>query len=245
MSTTRRIRSTNVGQLPTGSEKTELVQGMFDAIAPRYDLVNRIMSLGLDQHWRTLTVEALGLAPGALVLDLACGTGDLSRTALRRGYVVVGADLSAGMLAANHGGAPVTQANAAELPFPDACFDGIICGYALRNFTDLAACLREAARVVRPGGRIAVLEVSSPKRAVLRAGFKVWFEHVVPQVGALLSDRDAYRYLPASTAYLPEAHELRALFVMAGFSMVGRTLLQGGLSQMISATRAGMPPQAP
>jgi len=212
---------------------------MFDTIAPRYDLVNRVMTLGMDQGWRRVTVAALALAPGSVIVDLACGTGDLSALARRRGYRTVGADLSWGMLAANHSGAPLVQCDASRLPFTDGSVDGIVCGYALRNFTDLGASLAEAARVTRPGGRIAVLEVSSPEGTLLRAGYRIWFEHVVPAIGGALSDADAYHYLPRSTAYLPPEARLRRQFVDAGFSTVGRRPLQGGLSQLITATRSG------
>jgi len=226
--------------LPTGEAKTARVRSMFDAIAPRYDLVNRVITLGMDQGWRRSTVEALALAPHALLLDLACGTGDLSQMARRRGYRVIGADLSWGMLAASKRG-PVIQCDAARLPLASGSLDGVVCGYALRNFTDLAASLRESARVLRPGGRIAVLEVATPPKGLLRTGYRIWFERVVPLIGGFLSDPEAYRYLPRSTAYLPHEAELRRLFVEAGFSTVGRRLLYGGLSQLLTATRTGLP----
>ncbi len=229
-----------VAALPVGPAKTAKVRSMFDAIAPRYDMVNRIMTFGLDQGWRKTTVEALALPDGSVILDLATGTGDLSRMAENRHrHRVIGADLSWGMLAANTTGRPLVQTDAAHLPLASGSLDGVLCGYALRNFTDLAGSLGEAARVLRPGGRIAVLEVAAPPRGVMRAGYKVWFEHAVPVLGGLLSDKDAYHYLPKSTAYLPPANELRALFRQAGFSTVGHRLLHGGLSQLITATRAG------
>ena len=214
---------------------------MFDAIAPRYDLVNRLMTFGLDQSWRRTTVTALGLGTGSLILDLACGTGDLTRIAVGRGYRVIGADLSRGMLAANTTGAPLVHADTSELPFADASFDGLVCGYALRNFTELAPALEETARVLRPGGRIAILEVDAPTSPALRLGYKVWFEKVVPVLGGALSDKAAYDYLPRSTAYLPPGPELRRLLVSAGFSAVGIRPLAGGLSQMLVATRCGLP----
>lgn len=225
--------------LPAGGEKTARVRAMFDAIAPRYDLVNRLITFGLDQHWRHTAVAALGLAPGSTVLDLACGTGALGEVARRAGYRVVGADMSAGMLAKRRPPGGAAQCDAAALPFATATFDGVVCGYALRNFTDLAACIAEAGRVVRPGGRVAVLEVATPPNPLVRAGHAVWFRHAVPRIGALVSDPDAYRYLPDSVAYLPDEHGLRALFRDAGFSAVGRRLLQGGLSQLLTGTRAG------
>lgn len=227
--------------LPTGEAKTARVRSMFDAIAPRYDLLNRLITLGMDQRWRRATVRALGLPPGSLLLDLACGTGDLTLIAEGLGYRVVGSDLSAGMLARRRHRGPVVQADAARLGLVTGAFDGVVSGYALRNFTDLAACLAEAARVLRPGGRIAVLEVAAPRNRLVQAGFRVWFDRAVPLIGGLLSDREAYRYLPRSTAYLPEDAALRQLFRDAGFSTVGRRLLYGGLSQLLTATRTGMP----
>jgi demethylmenaquinone methyltransferase / 2-methoxy-6-polyprenyl-1,4-benzoquinol methylase len=220
---------------------------MFDAIAPRYDLVNRLITLGLDQHWRRRTVRALGLAPGSLVLDLACGTGALGELAVRDGYRVVGADMSPGMLAGRDrherqaGTFPAALADAAALPFASASLDGVVCGYALRNFTDLAATFAEIARVVRPGGRISILEVATPPGPLVRAGHRLWFTHVVPAIGAALSDRDAYRYLPDSVAYLPEDPGVRVMLRSAGFAAVGRRLLQGGLSQILTGTRTGLP----
>jgi len=212
---------------------------MFDTIAPRYDLVNRVMTFGLDQRWRRATAAALALPEGARVLDLACGTGDLSRTASRLGYRVVGADLSAGMLAANGAATPLVEADGSRMPFAGAAFDGLVCGYALRNFTDLAATLAECARVVRPGGRLAVLEVDAPSSPLWRAGFDLWFTKAVPVLGGLLSDRQAYRYLPESVAYLPPTPVLRRMLLEAGFSAVGVRPLAGGLSQLVVATRAG------
>jgi len=214
---------------------------MFDTIAPRYDLVNRVMTFGLDQRWRRSTVTALALAEGALVLDLACGTGDLSRAAQRLGYRVVGADLSAGMLAANGAATPLVEADGSRMPFATAAFDGLVCGYALRNFTDLAATLAECARVLRPGGRLAVLEVDAPTSPLWRAGFDLWFTKAVPVLGGVLSDRQAYRYLPESVAYLPPTPVLRRMLLEAGFSGVGVRPLAGGLSQLVVATRAGEP----
>ncbi len=227
--------------LPAGEEKTARVRAMFDTIAPRYDLMNRLMTFGLDRGWRHGTVGALGLPPGARVLDLACGTGDLSRLGLRRGYQVVGADLSAGMLAANGTPCPLVEADGSRLPFATGAFDGLLCGYALRNFTDLAATLGECARVLRPGGRLAVLEVDAPTARLWRAGYDVWFTKAVPALGAALSDGEAYRYLPRSVAYLPPAPALRRMLLDTGFSAVGIRPLAGGLSQLIVATRAGVP----
>jgi demethylmenaquinone methyltransferase/2-methoxy-6-polyprenyl-1,4-benzoquinol methylase len=228
--------------LPEGEEKTARVRSMFDAIAPRYDMVNRLMTFGLDQSWRRQTVSALALPEDSLLLDVACGTGDLTRLARHRHYRVIGADLSRGMLVANNTGAPLLQADCSRLPFSDGAFDGLVCGYALRNFSDLPGALAEMARVIRPGGRLGMLEVDAPTSRLLRTGYDVWFTRVVPVIGAALSDREAYDYLPRSVAYLPPTPVLRRLLSEAGFSGVGIRPLAGGLSQLVYATRVGPPP---
>jgi demethylmenaquinone methyltransferase/2-methoxy-6-polyprenyl-1,4-benzoquinol methylase len=226
-------------ELPVGAAKTARVREMFDTIAPRYDLVNRVMTFGLDRSWRATTVAALGLPPGTIVLDLACGTGDLSALLAARGHRVFGVDLSAGMLRANHAGAPLVQADSLALPLADKAVAGATCGYALRNFTDLEGTFVELARVVRPGGRISLLDVAEPANPILAAGHALWFRRAVPLLGGLLSDRAAYEYLPRSTAYLPPVRELRAMLLRSGFSTVNHRLLTGGLSQLLAATRAG------
>ncbi len=227
--------------LPTGAEKTALVRSMFDTIAPRYDLVNRVMTFGLDVRWRSQSVTALGLPAGSTVVDLACGTGDFLRILTDAGLRPFGIDLSWGMLAANRTGAPLVEADASALPVADRSVDGITCGYALRNFTDLESVFREFERVVRPGGRLCILEVAEPEHGLLRVGDRIWFRRVVPVIGGMLSDGAAYRYLPRSTAYLPPIEVLRPMLAAAGFSTVNRRALSGGLSQLITATRSGRP----
>jgi demethylmenaquinone methyltransferase/2-methoxy-6-polyprenyl-1,4-benzoquinol methylase len=223
--------------LPTGEDKTRSVQAMFDVIAPRYDMVNRIMTFRMDVGWRRRTVAALGLPPGSVVVDLACGTGDLAGDLADRGLVPVGADLSFGMLAAAPRRFARIQSDGASLPLPDGSVDGVTCGFALRNFTDLRATFAELSRVVRPGGRIALLEVATPPNPLLRMGHSVYFGQVVPRIGAALSDGDAYRYLPRSVAYLPESEEMLQMLGELGFTHVRRALLSVGIAQLITATR--------
>ena len=211
---------------------------MFDAIAPRYDLINRLMTFRLDVGWRRRTVERLALADGSRVLDVACGTGDLCRDLVRAGHRPVGVDFSHGMLAAARTAAPLVNGDALQLPIGDGAVDGLTCGFALRNFVELAPMLAESARVVRGGGRVALLEVATPPNALMRFGHGVYFGQVVPRIGALLSDADAYRYLPDSVAYLPETHDLLAMVADAGFERVTRIELTGGIAQLITATRA-------
>lgn len=229
----------NQGALPTGAEKAKRVQEMFDTIAPRYELVNGLMTVGLDARWRARTVDALGLPAGSLVLDVAAGTGDLCEVARRRGLRPVALDLSLGMLQASSTVAPAAQCAAEALPIASCVADGAVCGFALRNFSDLRGALAEMARVLRPGGRVALLEVGAPSGRLTKAGFGVWFNHVVPAIGAAVSDRAAYRYLPASVAYLPDPETLRELLRAVGFSGVNRRQLSGGLSQLYTATRTG------
>jgi demethylmenaquinone methyltransferase/2-methoxy-6-polyprenyl-1,4-benzoquinol methylase len=217
-----------------------MVRAMFDRIAPRYDLVNRLMTFGLDQGWRRRAIRLLGLPPGSLVLDLASGTGDLVKAARVAGHRSFGVDLSLGMLAsARSGQGPGVQADAVRLPVGDGRLDGIVSGFGLRNLADLPGALAEAARVLRPEGRLCILEVDSPSSPVLRAGHAVWFQAVVPRLGALLSDGPAYRYLPRSVAYLPPPARLAELLEQAGFTAVARQRCAGGVAQLVCATRAG------
>ena len=223
--------------LPEGDAKVTAVRGMFDAIAPRYDLVNRIMTFGLDVRWRRRTIRDLALGRGSVVLDLAAGTGDFCRELEAAGHHPVGMDLSYGMLAAARTGAPLVQADILRLPVPGASVDAAVCGFALRNLVELPAFFAELARVVRPGGRIALLEVATPENPVMRLGHGLYFGKVVPRIGGLLSDRSAYRYLPRSAAYLPPPDELLRRIVAAGFAEPVRRLLGGGAAQLVVATR--------
>lgn len=225
-------------KLPQGDEKARVVEDMFDRIAPRYDLLNRLLTFRMDVAWRRAAVNSLQLVAGARVLDLACGTGDLCRTLEAAGYQPIGADFSAGMLAEARTNAPLVRADAMRLPFPDHALDGITCGFALRNFVDLAPVLAECARVVRPRGRVALLDVAEPASAPARAVHHLWFRRVVPFVGGMLSDRSAYAYLPASTAYLPARPQLLEMVDEAGFVDVSHRTLGAGAAQLITGTRA-------
>jgi len=223
--------------LPQGEEKVQAVRSMFDAIAPRYDLVNRIMTFRLDVGWRKATVRSLHLPVGSVVLDLAAGTGDLCRDLSGSGYAPIGADLSWGMLAHARTQAPLVQADALRLPLPDGAADGVTCGFALRNFVDLGAFFEELGRTVRSGGRIALLDVAEPRNKVLHWGHGLYFGKVVPKIGGLLSDASAYRYLPQSVAYLPTPGVMLDTLAAAGFVEIDRRLLTGGIAQLITATR--------
>jgi demethylmenaquinone methyltransferase / 2-methoxy-6-polyprenyl-1,4-benzoquinol methylase len=224
--------------LPSGEHKVEAVRAMFDAIAPRYDLLNRLLTFRLDVSWRRRAVEALALGPGAVVLDLGAGTADLCRDLTSAGYRPIGVDLSLGMLRHARSTAPMLQGDALRLPVPDAAAEGAVSGFALRNFVDLHAFFAELGRVLRPGARVALLDVAEPPNPVLRLGHGLYFGHVVPRIGGLISDPDAYRYLPRSVAYLPSPGEMLRELREAGFGAVTRRLLSGGIAQLITATRA-------
>ncbi len=224
-------------ELPSGAAKERAVRDMFDAIAARYDFVNRIMSLGLDRGWRRRAITELRLPPRSRVLDVACGTGDLCNLLHRSHMRAVGIDLSAGMLAAARTTAPLVQGNALAMPLASGSLDGIVSGFGLRNVTDLHRLFFEIARVVRPGGRVVLLEVAEPRSRVVRAGHSFYFRKMVPIIGGLLSDRDAYDYLPRSTAYLPEPGELATMLAAAGFEEIKRTLLWPGAAQIVAGTR--------
>jgi len=223
--------------LPEGEEKARAVRTMFDTIAPRYDLVNRIMTFRMDVGWRRRTVRALDLGPAAVVLDVACGTGDLACDLQRGGYRPIGVDLSLEMLRHARSRVPLLQGDAARLPLGDGVVDGAVSGFALRNFVALGPVFDELARVVRPGGRIALLEVAEPSHPLMRTGHRVYFEKVVPRIGGLLSDGAAYRYLPRSVAYLPPTADTLERLRESGFGTVERRLLSGGIAQLITATR--------
>jgi len=214
---------------------------MFDRAAPRYDLLNRLLTMGMDPGWRRRAVRSLRLPRGSLVLDLACGTGDLCRELERIGHRAVGLDFAEGMLAraSTRTAAPLVRADVLRLPVPDSAADGVTCGFALRNVADIGGLFAEMRRVVRPGGRAAILEVDRPRFPPMRWGHGVYLRRVVPLVGGLLSDSEAYRYLPASFRFLPPREELRALLERHGLADVRQVPLSGGIAQLLVATREG------
>jgi demethylmenaquinone methyltransferase/2-methoxy-6-polyprenyl-1,4-benzoquinol methylase len=231
--------------LPEGDEKVAAVRSMFDAIAPRYDRVNRIMTFRMDVGWRRKAIRSLALPGGSTILDLACGTGDLCRELAEAGLRPVGVDLSFGMLAAARTDQPILQGDVLRLPVPDGAVDGVTCGFALRNFASLPPFFAELARTVRPGGRIALLDVAQPPNRLLRFGHGIYFGRIVPRIGAVFgSDPAAYRYLPRSVAYLPEPGVMLGQLAEVGFVDVERRLLTGGLAQLITATRRQPSPEA-
>lgn len=224
-------------QLPEGQAKVRAVRAMFDTIAPRYDMVNRIMTFRLDVRWRRIAVKKLALPAGSTVLDLASGTGDLCIDLKRSGLRPLSIDLSFGMLRADRSGSPRCQADILRLPMADASVDGATCGFALRNLVDLDAFFRELSRVVRPGGRIALLDVGIPRNPLIRWGNNVYFGRIVPRIGGWLSDPAAYRYLPKSVAYLPSPTSIVERLRSSGFGDASHRQLSGGITQLFVATR--------
>lgn len=228
-------------ELPSAAEKPRAVQAMFDRIAPRYDRMNRLLTGRLDQRWRRDLVRALRVGRSDTVLDLACGTGDFAELCRALGATVIGLDFSRGMLAAARSrlGAQVdlVQGDALRLPLADASVDVAVSGFALRNFAALPPVFAELARVLRPGGRLGLLEVDRPRNAVVRAGHSLYFDRAVPLLGRLLADGAAYSYLPKSTVYLPPEPELLAMLEGVGFTGVRKQKVLLGAGQVIMANR--------
>jgi demethylmenaquinone methyltransferase/2-methoxy-6-polyprenyl-1,4-benzoquinol methylase len=214
----------------TGRLAPEAVRGMFDRIAPIYDAMNRLMSGGLDQRWRRITAEA-AVRPGDRVLDACCGTGDLALSALSAGGQVTGLDFSERMLdraVRKSDAIEWKRGDALELPFADESFDTVTVGFGVRNLEDLGRGLGEFRRVLRTGGRLAVLEITQP-RGVLAPFFRLWFDGLVPLAGRLLPGGSAYSYLPASVRRFPGPEELAELMRRSGFEPVAYRLFAGGI----------------
>jgi demethylmenaquinone methyltransferase / 2-methoxy-6-polyprenyl-1,4-benzoquinol methylase len=217
-----------------GVLEEQQVRAMFDRIAGVYDRMNRVMTAGLDARWRARAADLAALGAGGKGLDVACGTGDLSiELASRVGDrgEVVGCDFSERMLELARLKAPAVrfeQANALDLPYADAEFDAATVGFGARNFADLERGLAEMARVVRPGGRVVVLEITTPQRPPLSWFYRVWFDQVVPVLGRLTGQADAYTYLPSSVRRFPGPPELAALMAGVGLARI-RWLLTGGI----------------
>jgi demethylmenaquinone methyltransferase/2-methoxy-6-polyprenyl-1,4-benzoquinol methylase len=212
---------------------------MFDRIAPVYDGMNHLMTAGLDRRWRRLTIEAV-VQPGDRVLDACCGTGDLAVAAERKGAVVTGLDFSTAMLERARRKSNTVEwieGDLLALPFEDETFDAATVGFGVRNVADLDAAVAELRRVLRPGGRLAILEITQA-RGVLRPFFSVWFDRVVPVLGKILPGGKAYTYLPASVRRFPGAEELVSQLERDGFSDVAFRLLGGSIVALHTGTRS-------
>ncbi len=238
--------STGATTPSSGTLAEPQVRAMFDRIAGVYDLMNALMTVGLHHHWRRRAADLAALAPGERALDLATGTGDLALELARRvgpAGTVVGADFSEGMLelarakAANAAGLGVPAgvelrfeaANALSLPYVTDEFDAATVGFGARNFSDLSKGLSEMARVVRPGGHVVVLEITTPTRAPLSTFLELWFDRLVPALGRLAGDADAYRYLPSSVRRFPAPDVLAGVMWGCGLRCIRYVLTAGGI----------------
>ena len=223
------------------------VRGMFDRIAGVYDLMNSAMTAGLHHQWRQRAVDRAEVEPGSDALDICCGTGDLAFELRRRigpDGRVVGCDFSEPMLElarrkSGELGLPVEfgWADALELPYGDASFDAVTIGFGARNLADLPRGLAEMARVLRPGGRLVILEITRPQREPLASFYSIWFDRVVPMIGSIAGDADAYSYLPSSVRTFPEPEALAGLMDAAGFERIRWLLLAGGIIAIHSGVR--------
>lgn len=240
--------SAGSGKPDRGSEQfSSDVQRMFDRISGVYDVMNSVMTAGLHTDWRDRAVDLSRVGPGSDALDLCCGTGDLTlalRERIGPDGRVVGADFSEPMLArarekSGQSGVAVefAHADALALPYADASFDAVTVGFGARNLADLDQGIAEMARVLRPGGRLVILEITQPTREPMKSFFSFWFDRAVPAIGEVAGDPDAYSYLPESVRSFPDPRALAAKLDSAGFDDIRWLLLAGGIIAVHSATR--------
>jgi demethylmenaquinone methyltransferase/2-methoxy-6-polyprenyl-1,4-benzoquinol methylase len=230
-----------------GDEKKVQVEAMFDGIARRYDFLNHFLSFGIDFYWRRQVIKTLKLKDGQRLLDVATGTGDQGFAALKAADIeVVGADFSAGMLEfarekiEKRGLAQqfrVIQADAENLPFEDASFDALTISYGIRNVGHIEVALAEFQRVLKPGGRLAILEFSEPQGPFFSRLYRFYFDHILPPLASLFSRRSAYTYLPESVSHFPSRNDFKDLLRQAGFGDVVHKDLTFGVTTIFSATR--------
>jgi demethylmenaquinone methyltransferase/2-methoxy-6-polyprenyl-1,4-benzoquinol methylase len=216
----------------TGTLPEPQVRAMFDRIARVYDLMNSVMTVGMHHRWRERAADLAAVGPGKRALDVATGTGDLAVELSSRGADVVGMDFSEQMLELARAKAPGIRfepGNALELGYADAEFDAATVGFGARNFSDLGKGLAEMTRVVRPGGRVVILEITTPERPPLSWFFRLWFDRLVPLLGRVAGDPEAYSYLPSSVRRFPGAEALAATMAGAGLVNIRYVLTAGGI----------------
>ena len=224
----------------SGTLEEGQVRAMFDRIAGPYDLMNSVMTAGLHHRWRERAADLARVGPGDRALDVATGTGDLAIELASRGASVVGSDFSEGMLDVARRKAPGLtweQGNALALPYEDGAFDAATVGFGARNFSDLPQGLREMGRVVKPGGRVVVLEITTPQKPPLSTFFSLWFDRIVPLLGKLADEPEAYTYLPSSVKRFPAPQALGAELAAAGLVDVRWILTAGGIIALHSGTK--------
>jgi demethylmenaquinone methyltransferase / 2-methoxy-6-polyprenyl-1,4-benzoquinol methylase len=230
-----------VPEASSGTLPDTQVKAMFDRIARVYDRMNSVMTAGMHHRWRERAVDLAQVGPGSRALDVATGTGDLAIELARRGAEVTGSDFAPAMLEIARRKAPglrFEEGDALELAYPDASFDAVTVGFGARNFGDLDRGLAEMARVTRPGGRVVVLEITTPMKPPLSWFFRAWFDRIVPLLGRVAGDPDAYTYLPSSVRRFPEPRELGSRMAAAGLADVRWILTAGGIIAIHSGTKA-------
>jgi demethylmenaquinone methyltransferase / 2-methoxy-6-polyprenyl-1,4-benzoquinol methylase len=227
----------------SGTLSEPQVRAMFDRIAGFYDVMNSVMTAGLHHRWRARAADLAAVGPGDSALDVACGTGDLAIELARRvgpGGQVVGSDFSEEMLERARAKAPELTwewGNALELPYPSDRFDAATAGFGARNFSDLDRGLSEMARVVKPGGRVVVLEITTPHRPPLSIFYSVWFDRVVPLLGRVTGEDEAYTYLPSSVKRFPGPEGLAEAMERAGLRQIRWILTAGGIIALHVGTK--------
>ncbi|HEX6697141.1 MAG TPA: bifunctional demethylmenaquinone methyltransferase/2-methoxy-6-polyprenyl-1,4-benzoquinol methylase UbiE [Solirubrobacteraceae bacterium] len=231
------------GTPQSGTMSEPQVRAMFDRIAGFYDLMNSVMTAGLHHRWRARAADLAALGPGDSALDVACGTGDLAIELARRvgiGGEVIGSDFAEEMLErarAKDPGLVWEWGNALELPYASGRFDAATVGFGARNFSDLDRGLAEMTRVVKPGGRVVVLEITTPRKPPLSTFYRVWFDHVVPLIGRLTGEQEAYTYLPSSVRRFPRPEGLAAAMQRAGLGDIRWILTAGGIIALHVGTK--------